>query len=67
MKTLLGRARAVAPLAFTGAALAQPSGHMMDRGMWTGDWMYGIGGTWVPVLLVVLIALVAWAVIRKRK
>jgi len=67
MTKMLNRARALVPLAFSGVALAQPHGSMMDGGMWGGEWMYGVGGIWVPVLLVVLIALVAWAVVRRRK
>jgi hypothetical protein len=30
-------------------------------------WMGGYGGYWGPVLLVVVVGLVAWIVMRKRK
>ncbi len=47
-------------------ALAQ-NGHMMNGGMWGGGWMGGYGGPWVPILLVVVIGLVAWIVLQRRK
>lgn len=50
----------------TGLAHAQ-GGPMMNGGMWTGRWMGGYGGMWVPILLVVIVALLVWIVIQKRK
>ena len=47
-------------------ALAQ-NGPMMNGGMWSGGWMGGSGGPWVPILLVVVIGLVAWIVLQRRK
>jgi hypothetical protein len=40
---------------------------MMNGGMTGGTWMSGYGGTWIPVLLVVVIGLVAWIAIQRRK
>ena len=66
MKNWFVRAAGTLPLLATGAAAAQ-SGSMMNGGMWGGGWMGGYGGYWVPVLLVVVVGLVAWIIIRKRK
>lgn len=66
MKNLFARAAGTLPLLATGAAAAQ-SGTMMNGGMWGGGWMGGYGGYWVPVLLVVVVALVAWILMQKRK
>ncbi len=41
--------------------------NMMNGGMWGGGWMGGYGGVWGPILLVVVIGLVAWIVMQKRK
>lgn len=49
-----------------GAAMAQ-GGPMMNGGTGLGGWMGGYGGYWVPVLLVVVVGLVAWIVMQKRK
>lgn len=35
--------------------------------MWSGGWMGGYGGFWVPVLLLAVVALVVWIVMQKRK
>lgn len=53
----------------SGVASAQQYGNMMgDGGMWSGTWMGGYGGIWLPVLVVALIAgLVIWAVKQKSK
>lgn len=62
MKTSLRMA--VVALAFpaTDFASAQ-SGNMMSGG---GGWMWGYGGMWMPILLVVAVAgLVVWIVKRK--
>ena len=51
----------------SGVAVAQ-NGTMMDGGgMWGGGWMGGYGGYWGPVLLVVVVGVVVWAVLQKRK
>jgi hypothetical protein len=66
MKSLFATAGGVAALLATGGASAQ-SGPMMNGGHWGGGWMGGYGGVWVPVLLVVVVGLVAWIVMQKRK
>ncbi len=45
-----------------GVSIAQ-NGHMMDGGRWMG----GYGGMWSPVVLVVIVGLVVWAVLQRRK
>jgi uncharacterized membrane protein len=49
-----------------GNAAAQ-GGPMMNGGMNGYGWMGGFGGYWVPVLLVVVVALVAWILLQRRK
>jgi hypothetical protein len=66
MKNFLATVAGTLPLLFTGAAAAQ-SGPMMNGGMWSGGWMGGYGGYWAPVLLVVVVGLVAWIVVQKRR
>ena len=66
MKNLLATAAGTSLWLTTGAAAAQ-GGPMMNGGMWSGGWMGGYGGYWVPVLLVVVVGLVAWIVMQKRK
>lgn len=50
----------------SGVAWAQ-NNNMMNGGMGSGAWMGGYGGYWMPVLLVVVVGLVAWIVVQKRK
>lgn len=45
-----------------GVSIAQ-NGYMMDG----GGWMGGYGGMWGPIALVVIIGLVVWAVLQRRK
>ncbi len=66
MQKLLALSAGTAPLLGTEVALAQ-NGHMMNGDMWVGGWMGGYGGAWVPILLVVVIGLVAWIVLQRRK
>lgn len=66
MKNLKIAAVAAAMTAAGGLASAQ-TGHMMNGGMGSGGWMGGYGGYWLPVLLVVVVGLVAWVVMQKRK
>jgi len=42
---------------------------MMNGGMWgVGNWMGGDGGTWVPIVLAILVVgLVAWFVKGRGK
>lgn len=42
-------------------------GNMMNGNGWGGHWMGGGYGWLVPVLLVVLIGVIVWAVVQKRK
>lgn len=58
-------ALAIAPLIGPASAFAQ-SGNMMDGGG-MGGWMGGYGGVWEPILLVIVVGLVAWVVMQKRK
>ncbi len=39
---------------------------MHGGGLW-GGWMGGYGGAWVPILLVVVVGLVVWMAMNKRK
>lgn len=55
----------ITSLSSPGVAFAQ-TGNMMNGGMNSG-WMGGFGGFWVPILLVIVVALVAWVVMQKRK
>ena len=70
MKNLFALSVGTVPLFMTGAALAQ-SGSMMNGSMggvgWMGGWMGGYGGYWLPILLVVVVGLVAWVIMQKRK
>ncbi|HBU21218.1 hypothetical protein [Hydrogenophaga sp.] len=51
-----------------GSSLAQAQGgHMMNGGGWYGGWMGGYGGVWIPILLIVIVGLLAWIVIQRRK
>jgi uncharacterized membrane protein len=67
MKNLFAPAVGVAALLATGVATAQGGSMMNGGGHWGGGWMGGYGGVWVPVLLVVVVGLVAWIVLQKRK
>ena len=73
MKNLLAMAVGTVPLLATGVAFAQ-NGNMMNGGTGDAGWMAGYGGMggyggiWVPTLLViVVVGLVAWIVMQKRK
>lgn len=67
MKNQTSIAIATASLLATGAASAQ-NGTMMNGGTWGGTWMDGYGGTWMVVLMVVVVAaLVAWIVSQNKK
>lgn len=70
MKNLFAVAVGTVPLFVTDASLAQ-NGPMMNGSMggggWMGRWMGGYGGYWLPVLLVVVVGLVAWVVMQRRK
>ena len=65
MKSLFAVAVCIVSLFATGASLAQ-SGSMMNGGSWGGGWMGGYGGMWMPILLIVVVALVVWVVKQKK-
>ena len=66
MKTLLAMVVGTASLLATSVSLAQ-NANMMNGGAW-GSMMSGYGGIWMPTLLVILVVgLVAWIVMQKRK
>jgi hypothetical protein len=65
MKRLSTVAAGAAHLLATDRVWAQ-NGTMMNGGMWGGGWLGGYGGIWgLAVLVIVVAALVAWAVKRK--
>ncbi len=67
MKMFLAMVISMSTLLVSNVALAQ-NGHMMNEGMWNAGWMGGYGGMWVPILLViVVVAVVAWMLGRKGK
>jgi hypothetical protein len=69
MTTSLGMVVGAISLLAVDAAVAQ-TGNMMngDGGMWSGGWMGGYGGSWWPILLVIVaVGLVAWFVKQKNK
>ena len=55
----------IAPLFVAGTASAQNG--MMNGGMGVGGWMGGYGGYALPVLLVVVVGLVVWVIMQRRK
>lgn len=59
---------AVAPALALGTDLVHAQGgHMMNGGGWYGGWMGGYGGVWIPILLVVIVGLLVWVVMQRRK
>ena len=67
MNIFLAVVSSMATLLVSSVAVAQ-SGNMMNGGMWNAGWMGGYGGMWVPILLViVVVAVVAWMLGRKGK
>jgi len=40
---------------------------MMNGGGWYGGWMGGYGGLWIPILLIVVVGLLLWIVMQRRK
>lgn len=66
MKSLTAMLCAALMLA-SGVSSAQKGNMMNGGGMWDGGWMGGYGGYWGPILLVVVVGVVVWAVVQKRK
>ena len=56
-----------ATLLASGVSSAQNGGMMSGGGMWGGGWMGNYGGYWGPILLVVVVGIVVWAIMQKRK
>ena len=46
---------------------AQNDHGMNGGGMGGGGWMGGYGGYWGPILLVVVVGVIVWAVLQKRQ
>lgn len=51
----------------SGVSFAQNGTMMNGDGAWGTGWMGGYGGLWGPILLVVVVGVVVWAVLQKRK
>lgn len=67
MKSLMAKMFGSVSVLASGVASAQNGGMMSGGGMWGGGWMGGYGGYWMPILLVVVVGLVVWVVMQKRK
>ena len=67
MNSLINRAVGTATLLASGVSSAQNGGMMSGGGMWGGGWMGNYGGYWGPFLLVVVVGIVVWAIMQKRK
>lgn len=66
MKTIHSMAIGTASLLSSGVVIAQ-TGSMMGGGNSGFGWMDGYGGFWMPVLLIVVVALVVLVIQRKDK
>ena len=67
MKSLTAIATGSVCALATGVASAQTGTMMNGGGMWGGGWMGGYVGYWGPILLIVVVGVVVWAVLQKRK
>jgi hypothetical protein len=67
MKSLTVRVVGSVSMLASGVSFAQNGGMMTSGGMWGGGWMGGYGGYWGPILLVVVVGVVVWAVLQRRK
>ncbi len=68
MKSVIGIATGSVSALASGVASAQNGNMMNGGGMWGGGgWMGGYGGYWGPLLLVVVVGVVVWAILQKRK
>ena len=67
MKSLMATAVALVSMFASGALQAQTGGMMNGGSMSGGGWMGGYGGYWGPILLVVVVGLVVWVALRRRK
>ena len=67
MKSSMAKVVGSVSMLASGVSSAQ-NGSMMNGGsMWGGGWMGGYGGYWGPILLVVVVGVVAWVILQKRK
>jgi len=64
MKSLIALATGSVFTLANGVAFAQNGNMRNGGGMWVSGWM---GGYWLPILLVVVLGVVVWAVLQKRK
>jgi hypothetical protein len=67
MKSLIATATGSLFALASGRASAQNGGMMNGGGMAGGGWMGGYGGYWGPILLVVVVGVVVWAIVKRRK
>ncbi len=67
MKSMIWIATGSVSALASGVASAQTGNMMNGGGMWGAGWMGGYGGYWGPILLVVVVGVVVWAVLQKRK
>ncbi len=67
MKTLTAMAVGLPSILASGVSSAQNGNMMNGGGMWGGGWMAGYGGYWGPILLAVVVGVVVWVILQKRK
>ncbi len=67
MKSMIGMATGSLSALASGVASAQNGTMMNGGGMWGGGWMGGYGSYWMPILLVVVVGVVVWAVLQRRR
>jgi hypothetical protein len=67
MKSMIAIAVGSVSAFVSGVAFAQNGNMMNGGGLWGAGWMGGYGGYWMPILLVVLVGVVVWAIVQKRK
>ena len=67
MKPLMAKIVGCVSVLASGVSSAQSGGMMNGGSMWGGGWMGGYGGFWGPVLLIVAVGVVVWAILQKRK
>lgn len=65
MKILLALAVGAVTLLTTGVTFAQ-NGNMMNGGSWRTGWMGGYGGTWMPILLVIVVVALIVLILKGR-
>ena len=67
MKSLISMVVGTVSALASGVSSAQNGDMMNGNSTWGAGWMGGYGGYWGPVMLVVVVGVVVWAVLRKRK